>query len=91
MRRWPRGVGKDAVDRWEKELGPSLELLRAYRGGEIDWGEYARRYRAELRAKPELLAELSKLARRRVVTLLCSCEEESRCHRGLLREMVVNR
>ena len=88
MRLWPRGVRKDAVDRWEKELGPSTDLLRAYRAGQFDWGEFARRYRAEMREKPELLEELSKRAARGTVTLLCGCADESRCHRGLLRELV---
>ena len=88
MRLWPRGVRKDAVDAWEKELGPSTRLLRAYRDGKIGWAELARRYRAEMRKKSELLDEVRKLSRRRTVTLLCGCEEESRCHRGLLRKLI---
>ena len=31
MRLWPRGVSKDKVSDWEKELGPSTELLGDYR------------------------------------------------------------
>lgn len=88
MRLWPRGVRKEAVDRWEKELGPSTELLRAYRAGRIDWEEFARRYRAEMGGRRELLAELSTWSRQGTVTLLCGCEEESRCHRTVLRELV---
>jgi uncharacterized protein YeaO (DUF488 family) len=88
MRLWPRGVRKGTVDRWEKELGPSVELLRAYRDEAMGWGEFARRYRIEVRKKPELLDELWKRAKRRTVTLLCSCEDESRCHRGLLKKMI---
>jgi len=88
MRLWPRGVRKEAVDGWQKELGPSTELLRAYRDGKIAWAEFARRYRAEVRKKPELLEAVTKLSRRRTVTLLCGCEEESRCHRGLLRKLI---
>ena len=87
MRLWPRGVRKDAADRWEKELGPSTGLLLAYRAGRFDWEEFARRYRAEMGAKPELLEELSSRSRRRTVTLLCGCEDESRCHRTLLKEL----
>jgi uncharacterized protein YeaO (DUF488 family) len=88
MRLWPRGVRKEAVDSWEKELGPSTELLRAYRAGGIAWAEFARRYRAEVRKKPELLESVRKLSRRRTVTLLCGCEDESRCHRSVLKKMV---
>jgi uncharacterized protein YeaO (DUF488 family) len=88
MRLWPRGVRKEAVDGWEKELGPSTELLRAYRAGDMEWAEFARRYRAEVRKKPELLDYVRKLSRRRTVTLLCGCEDESRCHRSVLKGML---
>ena len=90
MRLWPRGVRKDAVDRWEKELGPSTDLLRAYRAGRVDWEEFARRCCAEMGGRRELLAELSSRARQGTVTLLCGCEEESRCHRTLLKELVAS-
>ena len=88
MRLWPRGVRKEAVDEWQKELGPSTELLRAYRDGKIAWAEFARRFRAEMRKKPELLEAVAKRARRGTVTLLCGCVEESRCHRGPLRRII---
>jgi uncharacterized protein YeaO (DUF488 family) len=88
MRLWPRGVRKEAVDGWEKELGPSTELLRAYRAGGMAWAVFARRYRAEVRKKPELLEAVAKRARRGAVTLLCGCENESRCHRTLLKGML---
>jgi len=88
MRLWPRGVRKDVVDAWEKELGPSVELLQAYRAGEITWAEFARRYRSEVRKKPELLESVRKRAPHGTVTLLCGCEDESRCHRTLLKKIV---
>ncbi len=88
MRLWPRGVRRKAVDGWEKELGPSTTLLRAYRDGKITWAEFARRYRSEVRKKPELLESVKELSRRRAVTLLCGCEDESRCHRGLLKRII---
>jgi uncharacterized protein YeaO (DUF488 family) len=85
MRLWPRGVKKESVDGWERELGPSLELLRAYRSGAIGWEAFAERYRTEMAEKPDLLAELSRRARRGTVTLLCTEEDDSRCHRSLLK------
>jgi uncharacterized protein YeaO (DUF488 family) len=36
MRRWPRGVRKEAVDAWEPGLGPSRDLRQALRKGRID-------------------------------------------------------
>ena len=39
MRFWPRGVRKEAVDGWERELAPSAELLRAFRAERIEWAQ----------------------------------------------------
>jgi uncharacterized protein YeaO (DUF488 family) len=86
MRLWPRGIRKTRVDRWLKELGPTLPLLRAFRRGDVGWAQYRRRYLAGL-ARPSaqaVLAEVRALARRRPVTLLCGCVDATRCHRTLL-------
>ncbi|MEX0785366.1 MAG: DUF488 family protein [Dehalococcoidia bacterium] len=91
MRLWPRGVRKDAVDAWEKELGPSRELLRAFQSGDVDWREYTRRYRAEISEKPDLLDAVARRAKRGTVTLICWCKDASRCHRTLLSEIVGQR
>ena len=88
MRFWPRGVRKEAVDGWERELAPSAVLLRAYRAGGIEWEEFAERYRAEVSERRELVDELARRAQRGTVTLLCGCRDESRCHRTLLKETV---
>ncbi|OLB95779.1 MAG: hypothetical protein AUH30_14345 [Candidatus Rokubacteria bacterium 13_1_40CM_68_15] len=88
MRLWPRGIRKSRVDIWLRELGPVIELLRAFRGGTVDWAEYRRRYRAGLR-RPEAqaqIAEVRRLGRAGKVTLLCGCPDERRCHRTLLRD-----
>lgn len=88
MRLWPRGIRKERVDRWLRELGPVLELLRAFRAGRVTWPQYRRRYLAGLR-RPEArtqLAEVRALARHGPVTLLCGCHVEARCHRSLLRD-----
>jgi uncharacterized protein YeaO (DUF488 family) len=91
MRLWPRGIRKDRVDVWLRELGPVLPLLRGFRGGEVSWAQYRRRYRAGLR-RPEAqaaLREVRALGRRGPVTLLCVCHDPQRCHRTLLREALV--
>ena len=87
MRFWPRGVRKDAIDAWERELAPSVDLLRAYRAGRIEWEEFARRYRAQVGEQRALLEELSRRASDGTVTLLCGCEDASLCHRTLLKEL----
>ena len=93
MRLWPRGIRKDRVDRWLRELGPVVPLLRAFRAGRLTWPQYRRRYLAGL-ARPEAraqLAEVRALARRGPVMLLCGCADETRCHRSLLRGVLARR
>jgi uncharacterized protein YeaO (DUF488 family) len=92
MRLWPRGIRKSRVDVWLKELGPVLPLLRAFRGGEVGWAEYTRRYRAGL-ARPEAqeqLAQVRAAAREGTVTLFCGCPDETHCHRSLLRAYLLD-
>lgn len=88
MRLWPRGVRREAVDEWQRELAPSETLLQAYRHGGLPWEEFAEAYREEVAPRNALLQDLARRAGKGTVTLLCSCDEESRCHRSLLRELV---
>ena len=87
MRLWPRGIRKDRVSVWLKELGPVPGLLRAYLDGRITWKQYVPRYLAGL-ARPEARAAIAEVRRRAAtgrVTLLCGCPDEARCHRSLLK------
>ena len=87
MRLWPRGIRKSAVDLWLKDLGAEVANLRAFKAGRIGWPEMRRRYLAGLKREPaaSALRRLRALAKRGRVTILCSCEDEKRCHRSLLR------
>ena len=88
MRRWPRGIRKDAVHAWQKELAPSEPLRVAFLHDGMPWEEYAPRYIQEMAPKVDLLAEVARRALEGTVTLLCWCRDESRCHRSLLRGLV---
>jgi uncharacterized protein YeaO (DUF488 family) len=91
MRYWPRGIRKDRVSVWLRELAPVIPLLRAYLDGKITWAQYTPRYLAGLE-RPEAraaLAELRALAGRGPVTLLCGCADPARCHRTLLQRYVL--
>jgi uncharacterized protein YeaO (DUF488 family) len=95
----PRALPKaeETWDAWWKELGPSTELFNAVYGkGQpaIAWAEYARRYGQEMqeatpRGKIAWLAQ--SVARGEPLTLLCSslCTDENRCHRTLLRALLL--
>jgi len=88
MRLWLRGVTKTAVDGWEKDLGPSRELLTSFRAGKLSWEDFAARYREEMSGREELVRRYRDLGRRETVTLLCGCPNEARCHRTLLKEIL---
>jgi uncharacterized protein YeaO (DUF488 family) len=101
VRRPPRGVPKseyasrDLYDVWLPNLAPSEPLLKAALGAkdERSWRAFTRRYRAEM-GRPEasriwdLLAALSHSAS---FSVGCYCEEEARCHRSVMRELLAER
>jgi uncharacterized protein YeaO (DUF488 family) len=78
-RLWPRGVSKEkaAIDEWAKDVAPSDGLRRWY-GHEPDkFPEFARRYRAELAAKPakEGVARLRAISKNKPVVLLTATRD----------------
>jgi uncharacterized protein YeaO (DUF488 family) len=99
VRRPPRGVKKsdharlDYYDLWLPELAPSAPLVSwalSKPWTDARWAQYARRYRAEMR-RPEaqrLIALLAALSRDANLSVGCYCEQESRCHRSLLRDLL---
>lgn len=99
VRRPPRGVKKedygrrDYFDLWLPDLAPSAELVSYAYAQEFTpqrWTTYARRYRREMRT-PEaqrLIALLAALSRQTNLSVGCYCEDDTRCHRSLLRELL---
>ena len=101
VRRPPRGVPKkdfarlDYYDVWLPDLAPSQPLvsfaLKAR--DEKSWRTFERKYRAEMnRPGPsrllDLLAALSDHAN---FAVGCYCEDETRCHRSVLRALLLER
>lgn len=94
----PRGVPredyrrKNYFDLWLPALAPSPELIKAYRGGEIDFRKFAARYRTEMkRPEPRQVIELvALLSRCRLISLGCHCEHEDCCHRSVLHALVAD-
>jgi uncharacterized protein YeaO (DUF488 family) len=98
VRRPPRGVPKalfgarNYYDLWLPELAPSEELVTQARQAidERAWRSFTTRYRAAMR-QPEasrLLDLLAKFSLRSDFSVGCYCEDESRCHRSVLRELL---
>ncbi len=78
-RLWPRGLTKEKahVDLWMKEIAPSDELRKWFHHEEQNWGEFVKKYKAELTKKKELLSELKKLDKEHgTVTLLYGSKDE---------------
>ena len=91
MRLWPRGVKKAVADHWLKGLGTPLDLIRQWKAGTISWEVLETAYRRHLRTAEARadLSTLTALARRGRVTLLCTCPDEARCHRGILKRQIL--
>ena len=99
VRRPPRGVPKaehaslDFYDVWLPNLAPSDRLVRrALQATDARaWASFVRRYRSEMK-RPEaarLLALLSALSHRTDFSVGCYCADETRCHRSVLRALLV--
>lgn len=90
-RYWPRGVSKvrlSAVE-WMRDVSPSKELLKDWKGGRIPWEEYTVRYRKEMLAHQAAIATLRRRSREGSITLLCFEREGNPCcHRHLLKKLI---
>lgn len=99
VRRPPRGVKKtdyatlDYYDVWLPELSPSAEVVSQAMSKpwtEARWAGFRKRYRSEMSKPPadRIMALLAALSRTTDFSVGCYCEDESRCHRSLLRELL---
>lgn len=99
VRRPPRGVPKaehasrDFYDVWLPDLAPSDDLVKAaLRATDARaWEAFVKRYRAELKRPPaaRLLTLLAALSQDTALSLGCYCEDEARCHRSVLKALLV--
>ncbi|WP_175674094.1 DUF488 domain-containing protein [Burkholderia ambifaria] len=101
VRRPPRGVPKaefasrNYYDVWLPTLSPSPELVAQALAAETDaeWRAFTRRFRAEMAHgdAPKVLDLLAALSATSAFSIGCYCEDERRCHRGVLRELLAER
>ena len=98
VRRPPRGVPKTQFasenwyDIWYPNLSPSAETMKLGQAVQTpeQWRVFEKKFKSEMntpeiRRTIELLAELSKTAN---FSVGCYCEDESRCHRSILRNLL---
>lgn len=101
VRRPPRGVPKaefasrDFYDTWLPNLSPSAPLMAQGQAAADDkeWAAFRRKFQAEMK-QPDashLLDALAALSHQASFSLGCYCEDEARCHRSVLRELLAER
>lgn len=99
VRRPPRGVPKSEFasqhwyDVWFPNLAPSSETMKLGQVAETpaQWAAFGKQYKAEM-AQPAARHDLALLAALSHTTNLsvgCYCEQESRCYRTILKELLV--
>ena len=101
VRRPPRGIPREAFatqnwyDVWFPNLAPSAETVKLAQEAKTpaQWAAFVRKYRAEMAAPDcshalELLAALSQQSN---FSVGCYCEDETHCHRTVLRELLAEK
>jgi uncharacterized protein YeaO (DUF488 family) len=101
VRRPPRGVpkveysSKNIYDVWFPNLSPSEELLKQYFPitEEKQWRSFQRRFLAEMKAPGPTkdLDMLAALSHQTNFSIGCYCDDESKCHRSILRGLLEKR
>jgi uncharacterized protein YeaO (DUF488 family) len=100
VRRPPRGVAKSRFaaenwyDVWFPNLAPSVETMKLGLAAETpgQWARFAKKYRAEM-ARPDARHDLAVLAAFSHATNFsvgCYCENENRCHRSILKQLLID-
>ncbi len=101
VRRPPRGVKKERYaaenwyDVWYPELSPSQALVtQALKAEtEAEWSAFVRAFRKEMKepAAARTLDLLAALSQEADFSVGCYCEDEARCHRSVLRDLLAER
>jgi uncharacterized protein YeaO (DUF488 family) len=87
---WPRGKRKADLEGalWLKEVAPSTELRKWFGHDPERWGEFRRRYFAELAANPAV-ERLRAMARDEPLILLYSAHDEAHNQAAALRDYLL--
>jgi uncharacterized protein YeaO (DUF488 family) len=101
VRRPPRGVPKSEFgkrnyyDVWLPILSPTPELVSEALAAETDreWAAFARKFRAQMNNgdASKVLDTLAALSNTTNFSVGCYCDDENRCHRSILRQMLKDR
>jgi uncharacterized protein YeaO (DUF488 family) len=72
-------------------VAPSAELIKTYLSQEITVKQFFRKYRSEMKetAPKHVIELLAAMSIKTPIFLGCFCEDESHCHRVVLRELIL--
>jgi uncharacterized protein YeaO (DUF488 family) len=81
-------------DVWLPSVGPSMALLRrapALVATDRGWSRFVKAYAREMSATEarQTIALIAAVARRMPIAIGCYCEDEARCHRSVLRQLIM--
>ena len=87
-RLWPRGIKKTSLDLdgWLKEVAPSTQLRQWFSQDPKKWGDFQKRYKAELDRHPEACDPILTVALRGTVTLVYSSHDSEHNNAVALRD-----
>ncbi len=93
----PRGVRREDwqrggyFDTWVPLLAPTSDVVAAFKHGKIPFSTFARHYKSQMKASEprQIIGLLAALSLRTPISIGCYCEDESCCHRSLLRPMIL--
>jgi uncharacterized protein YeaO (DUF488 family) len=101
VRRPPRGVSKadfaklDYYDVWLPQLSPSAELVGWIKKNDSvsNWRQFERKFMHELSIpdNQRLMDLMAAFSKRVDFSIGCYCEDESKCHRSILRKVLADR
>jgi len=89
-RLWPRGVSRERarLDEWARELAPSDELRHWFDHVPERFDEFRARYRDELAAQGERVAELRRRGRERRLTIVYGARDPDHNNAVVLAELL---
>ncbi|HEY4245720.1 MAG TPA: DUF488 family protein [Lacunisphaera sp.] len=95
-RHLPRGIRREEFairgyfDVWLPLLAPTSQLVSDYRRGKLTCRQFFRHYRAQMRqpAMRHVIQLVAAAARCQPIHLGCFCEDATKCHRSVLKELI---
>jgi uncharacterized protein YeaO (DUF488 family) len=89
-RLWPRGLNKRQakIDLWLKDVAPSTELRKWFGHDPARWSEFRKRYKSELRKKPDLTRLLKMKAMKGRVSFIFAARDLEHNGALVLKEVV---